>query len=73
MKPADKNLLLAIAESEPATFADISIRTRMATIYLGSRLDDLLNRGFIRMEGPKYFLSTGVLEHINIERSAVNI
>lgn len=62
MNSDDKRLLYAIAESEPAAFADVSFSTRMDTIFLGIKLDDLQHRGFIRLCNGKYSLTNGVKE-----------
>jgi predicted transcriptional regulator len=64
MNADDKRLLYAISESEPASFADISFRTRKETIFLGFKLDDLQHRGFIRLRDGKFSLAKGVKESL---------
>lgn len=64
MRADDRYLLCAIAEGEPCTFADISFRSKMATDFLGPRLDDLQTRGFILLHDNQYSLAKGVRDHL---------
>lgn len=64
MNLSERMLLFAISESEPARFAEISIRTRMRTDYLDLKLDDLQSRGFIKLWDGKYTLAKGVKESL---------
>ena len=64
MNTSEKMLLFAISESQPANFAEISCRTQMATDFLGLKLDDLTDRGFIHLWDGRYSLARGVKEAI---------
>ena len=64
MNLSEKMLLFAISETQPATFAELSIRSQMATEFLSLKLDDLTDRGFIRIWNGEYSLARGVKEAI---------
>lgn len=65
MKSQDIYLLAIIDELQPkATYAAISIRSRIANHFLGPKLDDLTDRGFVRICNSEYTLAQGVREAV---------
>ena len=64
MNLSEKMLLVAISESEPISFAEISCRSQMATDFLGLKLDDLTDRGFVHLWDGRYSLAKGVRESL---------
>lgn len=64
MNPHDIHLLAIIAEHEPATYADISLASRIADYFLSPQLDALTSRGFVNLWKGEYKLAQGVREAV---------
>ena len=73
MNPMQQRLLFELVTAQPATFAELSMRSRMSNEFLKFALDNLVQRGFVESDNNRYRLAAGVKEFVyNTERSAVN-
>lgn len=64
MNQRDIYLLAIIAECETASYSAISLRSRTPDYFLGPQIDDLVNRGFVKIEDSRYRLAKGVKETV---------
>ena len=64
MNANQRRLLFELVTAQPATFAELSMRTCMANEFLDFALDSLVSRGFVERDGNRYRLAVGVLDFL---------
>lgn len=62
MNVAEIQLLCIISETQPTSYANLSMNSRLASHFLRPKLHDLADRGYIRLREGRYRLAKGVKE-----------